>query len=58
MYKDPTAFITEQTDQLVNSFTTYQRIVSQIGTVHTEFVSNTIRLNSDLAKTVLKTFTK
>ena len=58
MYKDPTTFITEQTDQLVNSFATYQKIVSQIFTVHSEFVSNSIRLNSDLAKTVLKTFTK
>lgn len=58
MYKDPATFITEQTDQMVNTSTTYQKIVSQIVTAHSEFISNSIRLNSDLAKTVLKTFTK
>lgn len=58
MYKDPTTVITEQTDALVNSFAAYQKIATQIFSVHTEFVTNSIKVSSDLAKTVLKTFTK
>ena len=58
MYKDPTTVITEQIDALVNSFTAFQTIATRLFTVHTEFVTNSIKVSSDLAETVLKTITK
>ena len=58
MYKDPTTVITEQIDALVNSFAALQKIATQLFTVHTEFVTNSIKVSYDLAKTVLKTITK
>ena len=58
MYKDPATFIAEATNSVVSNLQSYQKIMSQIYSVHSEFVSNSLETQAGLAKTILKTFTK